>query len=98
MWSGFCEWRGTQKSKQAEGSWRQSSEEAAVTEELARSQAAGGRKESAGRGTGWTLSEARLLGREAVSLRAQHQKKACFCDFFCLHDVLGILFRKLYLK
>ena len=43
-------------------------------------------------------SLARLLGREAVSLRAQHEKKVCFYDFFRLHDLHGILFRKLYLK
>ena len=30
-------------------------------------------------------SLARLLGREAVSLRAQHEKKVCFYDFFRLH-------------
>ena len=43
-------------------------------------------------------SLARLLGREAVSLRAQHEKKVCFYDFFRLHDLHGILFRKLYLR
>lgn len=50
-----------------------------------------------GSGTGWTLSEARLLGREAVSLRAQDQKKACFPVTFSVYMMYLALYSENYI-